>query len=386
MKKIWAICEMELQRLMKKKQSYLLMFAMPLLFTFIFGSLIGGNSEDKMTILVVDQDKSALSESFIAQLEDENTLFDIQKSSVTKAKQMLESKEMPGAIFIEKDFQNKILANEKQAVTFHKIPEFTASSTITQLVSNKLNKIMLEVNASNTWSGYSGESWQVMYNKLESESKSAPLAITKVNIDEKKAAPEVNGMSARAAGFSIMFVMMMMMSVTGTILEARKEGVWYRMLTMPASRLEISAGYLLSFFLIGWIQFGVLMLATHFMFDVNWGNPLAIIVLVSALLLAVVGVGLLIAGMVKTVEQQSAIGNMLVIATCMISGVYWPLEIEPSFMQKLADFLPQTWALKGFADLLANGGGIVDILDNVGILLGFAVLFLLLGIRKVKFE
>jgi ABC-2 type transport system permease protein len=96
--------------------------------------------------------------------------------------------------------------------------------------------------------------------------------------------------------------------------------------------------------------------------------------------------GLLIAGLVHTAEQQSAIGNLVVISTCMISGVYWPIEIEPIFMQKMAEFLPQTWALKGFAELMANGGTAFDILDCIGILLGFAILFFVLGMRKIKFE
>ncbi|MFD2442978.1 ABC transporter permease [Bacillus sp. CGMCC 1.16607] len=386
MQKSWAICVMEIQRLLKKKQSYLLMFAMPLLFTLIFGSLLGGDNEEKMKILWVDQDHTILSQSLYEQIKDGNTLFDIQKSSLKNAKVMLENKEIPGAIIISKGFQEQLAAEGNPLVTFQKIPEFTSSSTITQYVSNKLAKLNIELLASTNWSEYSGEAWPVMYEKLQKQADSSPMNLNKVNIDEKSPTPKLDGMSGRASGFSIMFVMIMMMSVTGTILEARKNGVWYRMLTTPASRFQIAFGYLLSFFLIGWIQFGVLMIATHLMFDVNWGDPLATGVLVSAMLLAIVGLGLLIAGLVKTVEQQSSIGNLVVVATCMISGVYWPIEIEPVFMQKMAEFFPQTWAIRGFTELMANGGSLVNILDSLGILFGFALLFLFVGMRKIKFE
>ncbi|PLS16119.1 ABC transporter permease [Bacillus sp. M6-12] len=386
MRTTWALCSMELLRLLKKPQSYLLMFAMPLLFTLIFGSLLGEEGEEKIKILVVDQDKSVLSQSLYKQIIEENTFFDVQKSSIKQAKQMLEEKEVSGALILSKGFQAGVLAGEAPEVKFQRIPEFTSSSTIIQFISNKIAKTTIEVSGSEKWSGYTGESWEAMYDKVSAETNTAALNINKRNIDEKSSVPQLNGMSARASGFSIMFVMIVMMSVTGTILEARKNGVWYRMLTTPSSRMQLSAGYLLSFFLIGWIQFGVLMTATHFMFGVNWGNLLANILLVSAMLCAVVGLGLFIAALVKTVEQQASIGNLVVVSTCMISGVYWPLEIEPMFMQKMADFLPQTWAMRGFTDLVANGGSLTDVLDNVGILLAFAALFMVLGMRKIKFE
>ncbi|CAG9607012.1 ABC transporter permease [Pseudoneobacillus rhizosphaerae] len=385
MKKSWVICSMEISRLLKKRQTYLLMFVMPLLFTLIFGSLMSGGEQEKMTILLVDKDQTDLSQTLYEQLKEDNALFSLKKSTEVKAKQMIESKKIPGVIIIQKGFQDGMLQSEDSFVGFQKIPELTSSSTITGYVSDKLSKMKIEVTASNQWSQYSGEAWEVMYTGMEN-SKEQPLAIRHVHIDKNESVPQMNGMSARAAGFSIMFVMMMLLSVTGTIIEARKNGVWYRILATPSSKLEIAFGYLLSFFLIGWIQFGVLLITTHYLFDVQWGNPFSIAILVSALLFAIVGLGLCIAGMVKTVEQQASIGNLIVVSTCMLSGVYWPIEITPKFMQKMAEFLPQTWALRGFTEIIVSGGTLIDIIDNIAILIGFGLLFLVVGMRRIRFE
>jgi ABC-2 type transport system permease protein len=376
---------MEIGRLLKKRQTYLLMFVMPLLFTFIFGSLMSGDEQEKMTILLVDKDQTNLSQTLYEELKEENALFDLKRSTEEKAKQMMESKKIPGVILIQKGFQDGMLQSDKTFVGFQKIPELTSSSTITGYVADKLSKMKIEVTASKQWSQYSGEEWEVMFTGMEN-SKTQPLAIRHVNIDENESDPQMNGMSARAAGFSIMFVMMMLLSVTGTILEARKNGVWYRIIATPASKLEIAFGYLLSFFLIGWIQFGILLISTHYLFDVQWGNPLSIAILVSALLFAIVGLGLCIAGMVKTVEQQASIGNLIVVSTCMLSGVYWPIEIAPEFMQKMAEFLPQTWAMKGFTEIIVSGGTLIDIIDNIAILIGFGLLFLAVGMKRIRFE
>jgi ABC-2 type transport system permease protein len=385
MKKSWVICSMEISRLLKKRQTYLLMFVMPLLFTFIFGSLMSDGEQEKMTILLVDQDQTNLSQILYEELKEDNSLFDLKISTVEKAKQMMESKAIPGVLVIQKGFQEGMLQNDQTYVEFQKIPELTSSSTITGYVADKLSKMKIEVTASKQWSQYSGEAWEVMYTGIEN-SKKQPLAIRHINIDEKNSNPQMNGMSARAAGFSIMFVMMMLLSVTGTIIEARKSGVWYRILATPASKLEIAFGYLMSFFLIGWIQFGILLISTHYLFNVQWGNPLYIVILVSALLFAIVGLGLCIAGMVKTVEQQASIGNLIVVSTCMLSGVYWPIEITPEFMQSMAEFLPQTWAMKGFTEIIVSEGTWIDILDNIVVLMGFGILFLVIGMRRIRFD
>ncbi|MFY4775663.1 ABC transporter permease [Metabacillus sp. RGM 3146] len=385
MKKIWTICSFEILRLLKKPQSYILMFALPLLLTMIFGSLLGGGGSASPTLAVVDQDQSHLSKSYYDLLHKEDQLYTLQKSTEKEAQAMLDQKKVSGIIIVPKEFEQSLLEGRAPVIKFQHTPDFTSVAAVNQFLSGKLSKISIEAKAAEAWSQYSGEDWQTMYNKISSEVKGGNGTIKK----ELAADPSLKRMSSTsssAAGFTIMFVMIMMMSVTGTILEARKNGVWYRMLSAPATKFEISAGYLLSFFLIGWVQFGILMLATHFMFDVQWGNFLGTFILVSALLLAVVGLGLVIAGSVKTAEQQSAMGNLIVVSTCMISGVYWPIDIEPEFMQKIANFLPQTWAMKGFTELVAKGGTLMDITGYIGILALFAAGFLVIGMSRIKYE
>lgn len=181
-----------------------------------------------------------------------------------------------------------------------------------------------------------------------------------------------------------MFVMIMMLSMTGILLEARQTGIWLRLFTTPVTRLQVMLGYFLSFFIVGWIQFFLLILLSSTLFDVNWGSPVALFLLVTALLLCVVGLGIAIAGFVKTVEQQNAIGTLVIISTCMLGGVYWPISMVPDAMQKIANFVPQTWAMEGFTTLITEGGTIGDILMPIAMLLGFAAIFLSVGLSRMK--
>lgn len=358
------------------------MFAMPLIFTLIFGTLLGNDDQDKPSVVYVDDDKSALSESFFEQLDENNSLFNLDKSTNKQAREELEDKNIVGVIQIQKGFEAEMIAGEVPKVEFKHIPEFTTHQSITGFLSNKLSKLNTEMEAALVWSEQTGEEWKDLYGKLKTESSIEEAGLKKVVTNGGEVSEE-SGLSRSASGFSIMFLMITMMSVTGTILEARSNGVWYRLMLTPASRFEVAFGYLLSFFVIGWIQFGLLMVATSLFFDVNWGNPLYLLIFVSAMLLAIVGLGLMIAGFVKTVEQQTTIGNLITISTCMIAGVYWPLEIEPEFMQKMAEFLPQRWAMKGLSEIAGNG---TFPLEPIAILLLFGLVFLLVGMRKMRFE
>lgn len=382
MRKIWNICRFEIQRVFKEPRSYLIMFAMPLIFTLLFGTLFGVDEQDKPSVIFVDEDGSFLSESLFEHLHEKNSLFSIKEGDNREALQKVEDKSVVGIIRVHKGFEAKMAAGDKPDVEFEYIPEFNTYQAISRYLSNKLSKLNIETAAALVWSEQSGEQWQDLYGKLKTESSTEGTGLKKI-ITAGGKVTEQGGLSSNAAGFSIMFLMITMMSVTGTILEARSNGVWYRLLSTPASRFEIASGYLLSFFVIGWIQFGVLMLATRFFFDVSWGNPIYLVILVSSMLLAIVGLGLMIAGLVKTVEQQSAIGNLIVISSCMIAGVYWPIEIEPVFMQKMAEFLPQRWAMKGLTEIAGSG---TFPFESIAILLVFALLFLLVGMGRIRFE
>ncbi|KMN42134.1 ABC transporter permease [Bacillus sp. LK2] len=381
MKKVWALCWLELKQILIKPQSYILMFGMPIIFTLIFGGLLGGSGSAKVNISLVDKDGSVLSSKYYEEIK-KSDLISIEKVTYEEGKQRIENKKSSGIIIIPKDFQKSMLDRKVENIQFQASADFTGGTSVEQVLASALKKMEIEVSAARDFEKKSNTSWETMYETIYT--KVDPVSIQKESIlhDDQK----LNNVTGRAAGFSILFVMIVMLSATGTILKARQLGVWSRLLGAPVSKVQILAGYILSFFLIGWIQFGVLMILTHSLFDVQWGNLLGVITLVSVLLLAVIGLALLLASIVKTTEQQSALGNIVVISTCMISGLYWPIEIEPAWMQVAANFVPQTWAMRGFTELIVRGGTLADIGGYIGILSLFAGVFFIIGLTRIRYD
>lgn len=381
MKKVWALCWLELKQILIKPQSYILMFGMPIIFTLIFGGLLGGSGNEKVNISLVDKDGSVLSGKYYEEIK-KSDLISIEKVTYREGTQRIEDKKSSGIIIIPKDFQKSMLDGKVENILFQASADFTGGTSVEQVLASALKKMEIEVSAARDFEKKSNTSWETMYETIYT--KIDPVSIQKELIlhDDQK----LNNVTGRAAGFSILFVMIVMLSATGTILKARQLGVWSRLLGAPVSKVQILAGYILSFFLIGWIQFGVLMILTHSLFDVQWGNLLGVITLVSVLLLTVIGLALLLASIVKTTEQQSALGNIVVISTCMIGGLYWPIEIEPSWMQTAANFVPQTWAMRGFTELIVRGGTLADIGGYIGILILFAGVFFVIGLTRIRYD
>ncbi|PFJ08683.1 ABC transporter ATP-binding protein [Bacillus cereus] len=381
MKKVWALCWLELKQILIKPQSYILMFGMPIIFTLIFGGLLGGSGNTKVNVSLVDEDGSVLSSKYYEEIK-KSDLISIEKVTYKEGKQKIENKKSSGIVIIPKNFQKSMLDRKIENIQFQASADFTGGTTVEQVLASALKKMEIEVSAARDFEKKSNTSWGTIYKEIYT--KAEPVSIQKESIlhDDQK----LNNVTGRAAGFSILFVMIVMLSATGTILKARQLGVWSRLLGAPVSKVQILAGYILSFFLIGWIQFGVLMILTHSLFNVKWGNLLGVITLISVLLLAVIGLALLLASIVKTTEQQSALGNIVVISTCMISGLYWPIEIEPVWMQTAANFVPQTWAMRGFTELIVRGGTLADIRGYVGILILFAGIFFVIGLTRIRYD
>ncbi|MBA2175884.1 ABC transporter permease [Halobacillus locisalis] len=387
MKRIWTLATFEWKRMFKKPQSYLIMFGMPLLFTFVFGALFSGEGGESELPLVgiVDQDQSNVSTAFVHRLE-ESELMETAEMSLEEAVEYLSDQSITGYIAVDASFEEVLKNGELPDVTMAHLPAFQGASTLTQWIDSQMRGIAVKAEAASHYQSLTGKDWGESFAVMDQPIPLAQETIKMVNVSTSETVVVLDNMTARATGFAVMFVMIAMLSSTGVLLEARQSGVWYRLISTPARKVEIIFGYLLAFFLIGWVQFGVLMVASSLIFGVYWGSILGNAALVSALLLCTIGLGLFIAGFVQTTEQQAIYGNLIIFSTCMVAGVYWPVEIMPEFMQRIADFVPQTWALEGFAELSARAGTFTDILLPIAILLGFTVLFLSVGMKRMRFE
>jgi ABC-2 type transport system permease protein len=62
-----------------------------------------------------------------------------------------------------------------------------------------------------------------------------------------------------------------------------------------------------------------------------------------------------------------------------VGGCWWPITIEPVWLQKLAHLFPTAWAMGAFNDLMLRQREISAVLPKVGALVAFGCAYIALG-------
>ncbi|GHH99623.1 ABC transporter permease [Neobacillus kokaensis] len=375
MRRIFPILSLNFKNFLKTPGAIILMFVMPVVFSWIFGGM-SMNSERNKPVVNIVAGSDEISEQ-ISKLLKKDQNFNWEMAALKKARENVLEEKVLAVVVIPKDIEKRITGNLAlfDVIIQKKSQDYLALAAYLQgtarLVSNSYQAAdSLEAGA--------------FPHFLAAVAKQKGVTVEKQTIENDSANHvEINLM---VVGFAIMFMMFGLSGAASTILEERRGGTWSRLLISPARKFEIIIGYLSSYFLMGWIQFAVLLVAMKFMFGADWGKLSYLVPFASLVILMVVGFGLMVAGIVQTKQQAMALNAILIVSTCMLGGVYWPLDIVPEVMQKIALGVPQSWAMSGFKEIMSGSLHTGVLIKDTLALLGFTILFYVIGLRGIKFD
>ncbi len=185
------------------------------------------------------------------------------------------------------------------------------------------------------------------------------------------------GFSQSVPGIMVMFTILIMGTSGAVFLVIeRRQGLLRRLAYAPISPLGVVLGKWLSKLVLGLVQITFAMLAGSVLFGMNWGVNLPVVILLMFVYGAMIaGLGLLLGSLSRTEGQAAAIGIVAANLLGALGGCWWPIEVTPPFMQKLALFLPTGWAMDALHKLVHFGASPASVLPH---LLGMSVLALLL--------
>jgi ABC-2 type transport system permease protein len=184
-----------------------------------------------------------------------------------------------------------------------------------------------------------------------------------------------NIMAYMAPGMALMFLMFTVSNGGRTILMEQVRGTLPRLLVSPTRSAQILIGKLVGIYLTGVLQMLILIVASSVIFGIQWGDPLAVLVLVLAAVFGATGWGMLLTSVVRTPGQVSSIGTAIMLIFGILGGSFIQVSIMPGWYQWLAKITPNAWGLDGFTSL-AMGGRLVDL---GSVLLGLLVMGVVLG-------
>ena len=366
-------------RTIGSKRGIILNLLLPAILLAVITGLVSGSGDQKASIMISNQDQGSLGGYFEKAIAREN-LYDVHADS-SLSEQMVKDAVLEGtvraSIYIPADYTERLLAGERpQALLFRKNEQLWNISLAASL-QTEANKLMASADLLRAQQGVEADI-ALLTKLLDQQAAGGATASEQVmKLGQTLSHPET-------VGIILMFVMLLVGQSIGFVMEDREQRTMARMYAAPLRALDIAFGNFLGSLLVGTIQLTIILSFAYFIFGFMQGVSFgALLLVLECFLLAAVGLAMLIAGFVKNSAQLGQISNLFITPTCMISGCFWPLSIMPDFLQKLANFMPQKWAIQAI-DRLGGGGSIADIGLQLGILLLFAVVLIGFGAAVLR--
>jgi len=406
-KKTLAIALNSLKVTFRDKGNLIWLIIMPIVWTTLIGTMsTTGGGDEKIPVGFLNSDRGIYGEVFEEILKNEENIkiVAMAEDDEDKMRNLVKDTKLSVGLMIPYNFSEKLKVGEQVVIEILK-SERGSSYFLEELIEKVAGRISIDALAANFTVEKISERrmvleeevledgkeriWEEAFVKADAFFEPVPAIGTEYVVlsVEKRNENIPLGVEASSPGFAVMFVMMGVCFAGAAMVQERHHKTLARLLTTPTEKFSIISGKMLGFFLVGFIQFMILILFGQLVLKVNWGNlPLGVLLLVVSYVLSVTGLGTLLSVVVRTSAQAGAFAVLISMVTSMLGGAWWPVEIVPKFMQNIARFTPQYWAINGFNKIITRGFGIIEILPNFYVLLAISAISLLLAIRFFRFE
>ena len=369
-----AILWLKIRRMRSDVPLYAIMVLMALLLSFIFGrAMFDGGAQ---RVLVVDDDQSAFSQAFAEAIE--TGAYELSYADAEDAQRAVEKGQAIAALLLPQGF-GEAAQDGNAALTIVRTvdsPDVMAlESAVHGAYRQAAHAGRLHSALSETLSGAGLEAPTLVDVHKELSARDDPAITTAYTVAENGRFNETFANNIHfIMGFNIFFVMFSIVFTMGGLLEDKKLRTFGRIRISPVSSAAVLAGHFVPAYIVGLVQMGIVLFVGQLLFGFNLGESLLPIFSVFAVfVLAAVCLGLLLATMLRTIDQMGAVTPVIVVSTSMLGGCMWPLSMVGPELRAIANGMPQKWALEAVENIAIFGFGIGDVLPNIIVLLGMAL-------------
>jgi ABC-2 type transport system permease protein len=369
----------DLMELWRSKMRLAMMILMPLIMmtmmSFIFPS--SQNVLSNIPVATVNNDLGPQGAVFLNALSTMNAAQGLitfkPASSLQEARSMILRGEALGAIVIPENFSNALATHLYTA----NITVLTDDSNpqISQVLSQVLTQVVDGMSLMQATMNVYPYAMQVHVN---------PIAI--VVPYSAKAEGVVSG-----GGSYIEFMIpgLLMMNVITSMMTGLPRAIAYEkdtgtlagFLASPISRVSIIGGKALGHVIRGVIQAAVSLALAIILFGITIQGDLMLVVLVLFLgVYSFVGLGITLTSVAEDEETAAMIMMTLTMPMIFLSGVFFPIQMMPDFMQTISHLLPFTYAIDAMRRIMIFGVALADVGTDMAILLAFGTVMLIIAI------
>ena len=371
----FRIAKKDLTELFRNRLGLVLLIVMPLFMMVMVGFIYPSNGTvSNLQVGLVNNDSgfnnsTIPSQSFLLGLETINSqthaLVITNVSSVDSLKDMVQKGNLEGGIIIPSNFSQSVAGGQQGDI-------IVMSDESNPQISATIQGVL-----------------KAMVGAMGTATAQQKLNTTNVAVIEPFAVQTQGVVSGNpsyfdfiAPGIMAMTVMMSVMTGLPVAISQEKEiGTMDGMMVAPINRLSILLGKTMAQTGRGLIQ-GLIILALAIgIFGVVIQGS---IILVFALLLlgvfSFVGLGIVITSFTKDQETAQMLMMTLMFPMMFLSGVFFPIQQMPWYMQDISKVLPLTYASDALRKVMVLGAGVSQISTELIILIGFGVVMIAIAL------
>jgi len=409
-----SIALKDLQILIKDRGEVIQLFLLPLLFIIVFsgalGAIGGGEEDTRLPLPVVDLDGGEAAQSLIAGLDAAGGVR-TELYEHSEARMLLEDNEINRMLVIPADFTSgteqgttvelSLISHpdadiqETEAVRLVIVGVTSELSLERQILASLRQMGDMQTNAPQEYQVFTTDRILTQARSQFERAQTQPLIeVIQTKPTQEGEREEIPDLGVVAvAGIAVLFVFGTAQVTARSIFDEKKIGSFRRLLAAPMSKASLLSGKMLPNIIVGMIQFTVIF--AFGIFGLKWlglaspslGNdPLAVVLVCLIICLCSTAFGILVAAIARTENQIGGLTSLLVWGLGIIGGAFIPVFILDQFLGPVVKVIPQYWANRALSSLMLRGLGLADVSTEIAVLLGFTILFFLIGLWRFDFD
>jgi ABC-2 type transport system permease protein len=396
MEKIFAIAWKDTLLRFGGWSRWLFFLILPIVFTV---ALAGGtgSSDSRVRLVVVDQANSPLSMDLVAALESSQAVRP-DLLTLAQAEGQFSQRSASAVLIIPAEFDLAHLEQGSIPLELRQQPNNMNAMIAQRAVQSVISRVSSAADIANSSVAAAeriqpfatAADRQAYFNEALNEAQSllseAPSRVAESRGNTKDT-DDYDPRANSSAGQLITWVFIPLIGISSMFASERQKGTLRRLLTTPTRRSTYLLGTIFGQVVTALVQMLLLIVFGILVMNLNWdGQPLALLVMMAASVLAATALGTTLGTFVKTESQASGLSIMTGMVMALLGGCWYPLELFPKSVQTIVQILPTTWAMRGMLGIVLRGQGLTSILPEAGVLLGFAALFFSIGVWRFRYE
>jgi len=375
----------DLMELFRNRMGLVLLILMPIFMMTMVGFIYPSETSiSNVSIALVNEDAGfgdySLSSTFIMTLNSINdntgmmTLTDA--SNLDDVRDLIQTGDAEGGIIISSDFTSNLMSGKQGTITIVTDQSNPQMSAMIQAVLGEVFEQMGTALAQ-----------QNVADQLGIDVSNALAVVKPYNIQTTGSIEgEFSYFDFIAPGIMAMTVMMSVMTgLPAAISQEREVGTLDGMMVAPINRLTIILGKTLAQMARGILQGVLILVLAVTLFGVTvHGNILLVFALLLLGVFSFVGLGVVLTSFAKDQETAVMLMMTLMFPMMFLSGVFFPIEQMPWFMQSISKVLPLTYVADALRKVMVLGADIPALTTELSVLIVFGVIMTAIAVPVFK--